>query len=83
MAHHLYVIMRLRPANSGIDMDQQLYGLLRRFGAQVTLLVPEAWKILNCIFHYPGSCLPSRPLFTGGCLITIPPPYGYRPPELK
>ena len=33
--HHLYVIMRLR-ANSGIDMDQQLYGLLRKSGAKVT-----------------------------------------------
>ena len=42
--HHLYVIMRPQPANYGIDMDQQLYGLLRKYGAKVTLLVPEASK---------------------------------------
>ena len=37
------------------------------------------------IFHYPDSCLPSPPLFTGGCLITIPrpPPCCCRRPELK
>ena len=42
---------------------------------KVTLLLPEASTNLNFIFHHPGSCLPSPPLFTGWCLITIPPPY--------
>ena len=39
----------------------------------------SAWgfKFLILIFHYPGSCFPSPPLFTGGCLITI-----LRPPLL-
>ena len=40
--HHLYVIMRLRRANSGIDMDQRLIGLLRTSDAKVNILVPEA-----------------------------------------
>ena len=40
-------------ANSGIDMDQQLIGLLCTYGAKVTLLVPEASKSELFIFHYP------------------------------
>ncbi len=38
--------MRLRPANSGIDMGQQLISLLRNSDAKVTLLVPEALTYL-------------------------------------
>ena len=34
--HHLYVVMRLRRANYGIDMDQQLIDSLRNSGAKVT-----------------------------------------------
>ena len=45
--HHLCVIMRLRPANSGIDMDPKLIGLLRTSDAKVTLLMPEASKSQN------------------------------------
>ena len=33
--HHLHVIMRLRRANSGIDMNQQLIDSLRKSGAKV------------------------------------------------
>ena len=40
--HHLCVKMRLRRANYGIDMDQQLIGLLRTSDPNMTLLVPEA-----------------------------------------
>ena len=40
--HHLYVIMRLQRANSGIDMDPKLIGLLLKSDAKVILLLPEA-----------------------------------------
>ena len=42
--HHLYIIMRLRRADSGIDMDPKLIGLLCKSDAKVTLLLPEASK---------------------------------------
>ena len=45
--HHLYVKMRLRRANSGIDMGPRLFGLLWTYDAKVILLVPEASKSQN------------------------------------
>ena len=42
--HHLYIKMRLRRANSGIDMDPKVIGLLCTSDAKVILLLPEASK---------------------------------------
>ena len=77
--HHLYVIVRLRPANSGIDMDPKLIGLSWTSSAKVTLLVPEASKSQMLYFTTPVPAFPPALCLQGGvgCLITIP-----RPPPL-
>ena len=75
--HHLHVKMRLRHANSGLIWIQNYWFIMNIWCKQHDPFSAWGFKILIYIFHYPGSRLPSPPLFIGGCLITIP-----RPPPI-
>ena len=68
--------MRLRHANSGLIWIQNWLWFIMNIWCKSDPFSAWGFKILICLFHYPGSCLPP-PLFTGGCPITIP-----RPPLL-